>query len=54
MRKLNYKEVGKKIRYERESLGLTRERFAEYLNLSTNFVGQIERGEKKDGIRDLN
>ncbi len=44
---MNYKEIGKRIRNEREKLELTREKFAELLDLSPNFVGQIERGEKK-------
>jgi transcriptional regulator with XRE-family HTH domain len=50
---MNYKQIGKRIRSEREGLGLTRERFAELLELSTNFVGQIERGEKKMSLETL-
>lgn len=50
---MDYKEIGKRIRDERESFGLTRERFAEMLELSTNFVGQIERGEKKMSLETL-
>lgn len=50
---MNYKEIGKRIRDERESIGLTRERFAELLELSINFVGQIERGEKKMSLETI-
>ncbi len=50
---MNYKEIGRRIRYERESLGLTRDKFAEALELSTNFVGQLERGEKKMSLETL-
>ena len=50
---MNYKEIGKRIREEREAFGLTREKFAELLDLSTNFVGQIERGEKKMSLETL-
>lgn len=44
---LNYKEVGSRIRTEREKLGLSREKFAELLDLSHFYVGQLERGERK-------
>lgn len=50
---MNYKEIGRRIRFERENFGLTREKFAEKLELSTNFVGQIERGEKKMSLETL-
>ncbi len=50
---MNYKEIGKRIREEREKFGLTREKFAELLELSPNFVGQIERGEKKMSLETL-
>lgn len=50
---MNYKEIGKRIRNEREKLDLTREKFAELLDLSPNFVGQIERGEKKMSLETL-
>lgn len=50
---MNYKEIGKRIREEREKFGLAREKFAELLDLSPNFVGQIERGEKKMGLETL-
>ncbi|NLV76558.1 MAG: helix-turn-helix domain-containing protein [Tissierellia bacterium] len=50
---LNLKNVGAKIRFERERLNLTREKFAELLNLSPYYIGQIERGERKMSIETL-
>lgn len=50
---MNYKEIGKRIRNEREKLELTREKFAELLDLSPNFVGQVERGEKQMSLATL-
>ncbi|WP_055665507.1 helix-turn-helix domain-containing protein [Desnuesiella massiliensis] len=44
---MDYKKIGERIQKERLGLGLTREKIAEILNLSANFIGQIERGEKK-------
>lgn len=50
---MNYKKIGQRIREERTKLRLTREKFAEILDLSTNFLGQIERGEKKMSLETL-
>lgn len=50
---LNYKEIGLRIRSEREKLGLSREKFAELLGLSPYYVGQLERGERKMSIETL-
>lgn len=50
---MNYKEVGQRISYERQRYNLTREQFAELVELSVTFVGQIERGEKKMGLDSL-
>ena len=52
-RKINYREIGDKIRIEREKFDISREKFAELLNLSPFFVGQIERGERKMSISTL-
>ncbi len=38
--------LGKRIREERLRLNLTQERLAEDVNLSTAYIGQIERGER--------
>lgn len=44
---LNNKDIGIRIRLEREKLGLSREKFAEMVELSSFYVGQLERGERK-------
>jgi transcriptional regulator with XRE-family HTH domain len=51
--KVNFKDVGERIRTEREKLQISREKFAENLSLSPFFVGQIERGERKMSISTL-
>lgn len=40
------KTLGNRIREERLKLNLTQERLAEDVNLSTAYIGQIERGER--------
>jgi len=52
-KKINYREIGDKIRTEREKFGVSREKLAELINLSPFFVGQIERGERKMSINTL-
>lgn len=44
---INNKAIGKRIREERDKLGLSREEFAEIIGLSTYYVGQLERGERQ-------
>lgn len=41
------KQIGKRIRKERNKLNLTREEFAEIVGLSDFYVGQLERGERQ-------
>lgn len=43
---MNYKALGRRIREERLKLNLTQEKLAEDIDLSTAYVGQIERGER--------
>lgn len=50
---LNLKEVGLRIRLEREKLNLSREEFAEIVNLSSFYIGQIERGDRNMSIDTL-
>ena len=50
---VDFREIGDKIRIERERFDISREKFAELLNLSPFFVGQIERGERKMSISTL-
>lgn len=41
-----YAEIGKNIRKYRKQQRITQEQLAEMSNLSTNYLGSIERGEK--------
>ncbi|MBU5428217.1 helix-turn-helix domain-containing protein [Tissierella pigra] len=50
---LNYKDVGLRIRLEREKLGLSREKFAELVGLSSFYIGQLERGDRKMSVDTL-
>ena len=50
---LNFKEIGRRIRLERERLNLTREKFAEIVELSPFYIGQIERGDRKMSLDTL-
>lgn len=43
---MDYISLGKRIREERLKLNLTQEQLAESIDVSTAYVGQIERGEK--------
>ena len=43
---MDYSLLGKRIREERLRLNLTQERLAEDINISTAYLGQIERGER--------
>lgn len=44
---LNHKIIGQRIREEREKLALSRAEFAEILELSDYYIGQLERGERQ-------
>ena len=50
---LAIKEIGARIRFEREKFGLTREKIAEIIGLSPFFIGQIERGERNMSLDTL-
>ncbi len=50
---LNFKDIGTRIRREREKLGLSREKFAEIVGLSTYYIGQIERGDRNMSLETL-
>ncbi len=43
---MNYSFLGKRIREERLRLNLTQEQLAEDINISTAYLGQVERGER--------
>lgn len=50
---INHKDIGIRIRFEREKLNLSRERFAEIIDLSPFYIGQLERGERKMSLDTL-
>ncbi|MGE5630656.1 MAG: helix-turn-helix domain-containing protein [Caulobacteraceae bacterium] len=43
---LDLQGIGIRIRTEREKIGLTREQFAEAVDLSALYIGQVERGQR--------
>ena len=47
------KEVGFKIREVRQERGLSQEKLAALADLHRAYVGQIERGEKNIGLKNL-
>ncbi|HBG49945.1 MAG TPA: transcriptional regulator [Cyanobacteria bacterium UBA9971] len=50
MSKKQLKSFGRKIRELRLDKELTQQQFAEKINLSTNFVGMVERGERNTSL----
>ena len=50
---IDLKEIGSRIRKEREKLGLSREKFAEFVGLSSYYIGQIERGDRTMSLESL-
>ncbi|MHB8065120.1 MAG: helix-turn-helix domain-containing protein [Ruminiclostridium sp.] len=50
---MNYKALGKKIRDERLKSGMTQANLAEKVEVTTAYIGQIERGERKFSIETL-
>ena len=53
MKTVDYKEMGTRIRTQRELLGYTREQLAEKLDVSTKFCADIELGVKGVSIQTL-
>jgi transcriptional regulator with XRE-family HTH domain len=50
---VDYSLLGKRIREERLRLNLTQEKLAEDINISTAYLGQIERGERSVTLEKL-
>ena len=46
-KEIDNKNIGQRMRREREKLRLSREEFAEIIGLSDYYVGQLERGERQ-------
>ena len=44
MDKINYKEIGNRIRQKRKELNLTQEKLSEILEISPTYISEIERG----------
>ena len=53
MNNISYPDIGGRIRQQREQLGLTQEQLGEACDLSTSFVGHIERGSRKLSVESL-
>lgn len=54
--KINYidaEKIGYRLRIEREKLKITREKFAEMVDLSPLYIGQLERGERQMSLNAL-
>lgn len=50
---MNRKVLGKRIREERIRIGLTQEQVAEFIDVSTTYIGFIERGERSVTLEKL-
>ncbi len=50
-KELDFIQMGKRIRAQREDLGLTREKLAEKLSVSSKFIADIENGVKGISIK---
>lgn len=50
---IDYISIGSRIRSARTALGLSQEQLAEKCNLSTSFIGHIERGSRKMSLETL-
>ena len=44
MDKIDYKEMGKRIKQKRKELNLTQEKLSEILEISPTYISEIERG----------
>ena len=47
---IDWKDIGRRIRKKRTEKGLRQEDLAEMANLSTSYIGMIERGEKTHSL----
>ena len=50
---MDYVQLGRRVRIRRNVLGITQEGLAERINVSTSFVGHIERGTRKLSVETL-
>lgn len=49
----NWRQFGIRVRKSRESIGLTRERFADMINRTENYVLSLEKGDKGCSVHTL-
>ncbi len=50
---MDYIDLGRRIRKQRALRGWTQEALAEHVNVSTSFVGHVERGTRKASLETL-
>ncbi|AQS04905.1 MAG: helix-turn-helix transcriptional regulator [Clostridium beijerinckii] len=50
MNNINYIDIGKRIKAERERNGLTREKFSELVSISPTYLSQIELGQRHPSL----
>ena len=50
---MDYVDLGSRIRKHRKQLGWTQEVLAERVNVSTSFIGHVERGTRKASLETL-
>ena len=50
---MDYVDLGRRIRKQRSQRGWTQEALAERVNVSTSFVGHVERGTRKASLETL-
>ena len=50
---MDYMDLGKRVRKQRQLIGLTQQELAERIGVSTSFVGHVERGTRKASLETL-
>ena len=50
---MDYVDMGKRVRKQRQLIGLTQQELSERIGVSTSFVGHVERGTRKASLETL-
>ena len=50
---MDYVDMGKRVRKQRQLIGLTQQELAERIGVSTSFVGHVERGTREASLETL-